>query len=72
MIETGVQTHNIVMDEDPLKRFLLMKEAGFSCADFSLNFYLKNTDLYKHERNTLFDQSIRELEDFFRPHKKAA
>lgn len=72
MLETGVQTHNIVMDEDPAAGFRMMKEAGFDCADFSLNMYLKNTDLYRYRLNGFFSQSVEELERFFTPHKEAA
>jgi sugar phosphate isomerase/epimerase len=72
MLEIGVQTHNAVMDENPEAGFQMMREAGFTCADFSLNMYLKNTDLYKERLNGFFDQSIEELEQFFTPHKEAA
>ncbi len=72
MLEIGVQTHNAVMDENPEAGFQMMRDAGFTCADFSLNMYLKNTDLYKERLNGFFDQSIEELEQFFTPHKEAA
>ena len=72
MLEIGVQTHNAVMDENPEAGFQMMREAGFTCADFSLNMYLKNTDLYRERFKRDFDQSIEELEQFFTPHKEAA
>ncbi len=72
MLEIGVQTHNAVFDENPEAGFRMIAEAGFTCCDFSLNMYLKNTDLYLHRVNGFFDPSIKELEDFFRPHKEAA
>jgi sugar phosphate isomerase/epimerase len=72
MLEIGVQTHNIVNDEDPEAGFRMMKEAGFECADFSLNMYLKNTDLYQDRLNGFFDQSIDELKAYFKPHVEAA
>lgn len=71
-LEVGTQTHNIVSDENPIEGFRMMKEAGFDCADFSLNFYLKNTDIYQEKINGFFSQSVDELEHFFTPHKKAA
>lgn len=72
MLEIGVQTHNAVMDSDPAAGFKMMHDAGFQCADFSLNMYLKNTDLYEERLNAFFDASIEELEQFFTPHKEAA
>lgn len=72
MLQIGVQTKNIVDDRCPKEGFEKMKKAGFSCADFSLNGYLKNTDLYKSQVNSFFDQSVMELEHFFELHKKGA
>ena len=42
----GVQTKNVVYDSCPEKGFRMLKEAGFSCADFSLNSYLTNAQEY--------------------------
>lgn len=72
MLEIGIQTQNVIDDKEPEKGFQLLKRAGFSCCDFSLNGYLKNTSLYRQEVNGFFDQSEQELEAFFRPHKEAA
>ena len=72
MLQIGVQTKNIVEDMYPEDGFAMMKSTGFSCADFSLNQYLLNTELYKGKRNDFFDRSIRELEAFFEPHKAGA
>lgn len=72
MLEIGVQTQNVIDDENPTKGFELLRQAGFGCCDFSLNSYLKNTSLYRHEVNGFFDQSEQELEAFFSPHKEAA
>lgn len=72
MIGIGVQTQNVVHDENPQKGFHMLKEAGFDCCDFSLNGYLKNTDIYKGKVNPLFDRSEKELENFFSGHKEAA
>lgn len=72
MLLIGVQTRNIVDDKCPEKGFKALKNAGFSCADFSLNGYLKNSDLYNFQKNSFFDQSVEELETFFEAHKKGA
>lgn len=71
-MEIGVQSKNVVMDKEPLSGFQKLKRTGFSCVDFSLNSYLENTALYREERNDFFDQSDKDLEAFFTPHKKAA
>lgn len=68
----GVQTHNVVKDEAPRVGFEMLKEAGFTCADFSLNGYLPNTLLYQSQPNSFFDRTLQELEDFFAPHKQGA
>ena len=72
MADIGVQTKNVVEDENPAEGFGMLKEAGFSCVDFSLNYYLTNTSLYRFEPSDFFDKSRRELEDYFAPHRKAA
>lgn len=72
MLQIGVQTKNVVYDNCPEKGFLMLKQAGFSCADFSLNGYLKNMDLYQGNVNQFFSQSVTELEQFFLPHKEGA
>ncbi len=72
MLELGVQTKNVVNDEHPEEGFALLKRAGFSCADFSLNGYLLNTDIYQASLNRFFDASVSELERFFAPHKQGA
>lgn len=72
MTGIGVQTKNVVNDDHPEAGFEMLKKAGFSCADFSLNGYLLNTSLYKSELNGFFDQSLQELENFFAPHKQGA
>ena len=72
MLELGVQTKEIVRDEDPEQGFRLLRDAGFSCADFSLNAYLLNLDIYDAHLNAFFDADIEELERFFTPHKQGA
>jgi sugar phosphate isomerase/epimerase len=72
MLKIGVQTRNMVEDDNPLEGFEKLRKAGFSCVDFSLNYYLKNTDLYNSEINQFFDKTDAEMEQFFTPHKKAA
>ena len=71
MIRIGVQTKNIVFDDNPLLGYEIIKKTGFSCTDFSLNSYLTNTDLYNFKINNFFDKSIEELQQYFLPHKKA-
>lgn len=71
-ISVGVQGKDIVFDEYPIEGFEMMKRAGFSCCDFSLNTYLTNTALYSMELNDFFHRSVGELESFFAPHKEAA
>ncbi len=72
MLEIGVQSRNIVFDENPSEGFEKLKKAGFTCCDFSLNEYLLNKALYRWERNTFFDKTDAELEEHFRPHKEGA
>lgn len=72
MLKIGVQTKNVVYDANPQAGFAALGRAGFSGIDFSLNGYLKNTDLYQGGRNSFFDRSISELEHFFAPHKAGA
>lgn len=72
MIGIGVQTKNVVNDNHPEEGFEMLKRAGFSCADFSLNSYLLNTSLYQSELNDFFDKPVQELEHFFAPHKQGA
>lgn len=72
MLEIGVQTKNVVDDTCPAEGFAMLRRAGFSCADFSLNGYLLNTDLYQQNVNKFFDQSVDELQTFFMPHKEGA
>lgn len=72
MVELGVQTSGVVSDAAPEEGFALLREAGFSCADFSLNRYLTNGSLYRLERNDFFERTAEELERFFAPHRAAA
>lgn len=72
MNKIGVQTKNVVEDEHPEEGFALLKQVGFSFADFSLNSYLLNTDLYKLKKNSFFNQTEQALDQFFTPHKKGA
>ncbi|MBR1738565.1 MAG: sugar phosphate isomerase/epimerase [Firmicutes bacterium] len=72
MLEIGVQSLNVIQDDMPQVGFEMLKRAGFSCVDFSLNGYLKNTDIYKSKLNDFFGRSIDELENFFISHRTAA
>jgi sugar phosphate isomerase/epimerase len=70
MLEIGVQTHNAIDDRDPRAGFELLKAAGFSCVDFSLDSYLKDKETQKVGH--FFDAPIEELKEFFTPHRQAA
>lgn len=72
MNRIGVQTQNVVTDENPAEGFGQLRQAGFSCADFSLNGYLLNTDIYRSKINRFFSQTEQELEQFFTPHRRGA
>lgn len=72
MLGIGVQTKNVIDDNNPQIGFDMLKSCGFDCADFSLNSYLTNMDLYENKLNKFFDSSIQELECYFTPHKQAA
>ena len=72
MIGIGVQTKDVVYDENPYEGFRMLKKAGFDCCDFSLNSYLKNTDIYQKNINRFFNQSVEELTSFFTKHRNAA
>lgn len=67
----GIQTHNAISDLHPEADVRQIKEAGFSCVDFSLNYYLKNTDIYQQRINSFFNKDIEELKAYFMPHKEA-
>ncbi len=71
-IRIGVQSKNVVADAYPVEGFEMLKAAGFDCCDFSLNNYLKNTDLYQEKLNLFFNKSVKELQDYFAPHKEGA
>lgn len=72
MLEIGVQSKNVVFDDDPLTGFSMLRDAGFTCCDFSLNEYLLNTDLYNYNVNGFFRKSYDELEKHFTPHREGA
>ena len=72
MLKIGVQTQNVIYDNDPDEGFERLVRAGFSCADFSLNSYLINKKIYKSENNGFFNKSVEELLEYFTPHKEAA
>lgn len=71
-MEIGVQSKDIVYDENPAEGFEMMRCAGFSCCDFGLNAYLTNTQLYSYEVNDFFSKPVGELEKYFAAHKRGA
>ncbi|MBE6096651.1 MAG: sugar phosphate isomerase/epimerase [Schwartzia succinivorans] len=68
----GVQTKEAIDDFCPEEGFRILKEAGFSHVDFSLNKYMYNREIYQKKNSHFFDKSGLELEEFFSPHKEAA
>ena len=72
MLERGVQTKNVVYEDNLDKGYEMLRKAGFTCADFSLNSYLINKDIYKQEINTFFDKSTGELIEFASRHREAS
>ncbi len=76
----GVQSLNIIHDENPAAGFKRIAAAGFDCCDFGQNGYLLNSDLYRTAlskdsagiRGGLFDRSEEEIAEFFRPHIEGA
>ena len=72
MFGIGVQTKNAIDDLNPDIGFKLLKQAGFTNVDFSLNSYLLNTDLYQNTLNKFFDKTEEELFEFFTPFKESA
>lgn len=71
-MEIGVQSKNIILDENPREGMKILSEIGFNCIDFSLNEYLTNRMLYQDRKTNFFDKSIDELKEYFTPHKQAA
>lgn len=72
MLEIGVQSQNVVFDDDPEAGFALLKKSGFSCTDFSLNTYLMNKKIYRSQNDGFFNKSTEELLNYFTPHKAAS
>ena len=72
MLRIGVQTQNVIDDQNPEIGFKLLNYSGFDCVDFSLHGYLKNTEIYEGRRNDFFDKTIADLESYFKPHLSAA
>lgn len=64
MIGIGVQTKNVVNDNHPKEGFAMLKQAGFSCADFSLNGYLLNESLYQSDLNDFLINRYRSWSNF--------
>lgn len=68
----GVQTKEAIYDACPEDGFRILKEAGFSHVDFSLNKYMINKDIYQMKNSQFFDKPIEALKEYFRPHNEAA
>ena len=72
MHRIGIQTANIVSDNNPLEGFRRIAEAGFECCDFSLDSYLRYEEFAPDCGKRFFDKSVDELHEYFYPHKMAA
>ncbi len=72
LLKIGVQSQNIIYDQNQQSGFEMLKRTKFDCCDFSLNSYLKNTDIYGSNLNNFYDKTESELERFFSHHKSAA
>ena len=72
MLDIGIQTKGVVIDNNPREGFEIVRRTGFSRCDFSLNAYLKNTLLYEYKLNHFFHQTEAELAAFFAPYREAA
>lgn len=78
MIEgIGVQSKNVVNDDNPYVGFNMLKNAGFDYCDFSLNGYFYNKDIYESAKEGVlkshfFDKDIEDLKLYFSIHKDAA
>ena len=82
-MKIGVQSLNVIDDAAPAAGFRRFSAAGFSCCDFGLNGYLKNTDLYgtagpgqrklaAEDMHSFFDRTEEELAHYFQPIVEAA
>lgn len=71
-LSVGVQSKGIVYDNNPLEGFEMMKRAGFSCCDFSLDSYFTDLSFGSQKSNDFLQKSVQELKDYFAPHKEAA
>lgn len=72
MLKLGVQSQNVITDDNPKVGFDLIHNAGFNCVDFSLHSYLSNNQIYDGVKTDFFDKTINELEEYFQPHKLVA
>lgn len=57
-LAVGVQSKGIVYDNDPLEGFEMMKRAGFSCCDFSLDSYFTDMSFNSPKGNDFFQKSV--------------
>ncbi|MDE5823864.1 MAG: sugar phosphate isomerase/epimerase [Lachnospiraceae bacterium] len=71
-LAVGIQSREIISDDYPLEGFEMIKRAGFSCCDFSLEPFLTNKSKDSLKKHVFFQQSIGKLENFFAPYKRAA
>lgn len=70
MINVGVQTKGILPEMGVEEGVALIAAAGFKRVDFSLDTFLKNSDIYAGKLNTFFDTDLKELTAYFDEYKK--
>lgn len=72
MLKIGVQSAGIFTGADQDRNFRVLYEHGFECVDFNIDVHLPGEQIKRGLPGGLFDCSVEELREYFRPHKEAA
>ncbi len=73
MLKIGVQSAGWYNHAEALKSFEFIKECGFEAVDYNIDHYLSPSKLVKEGiYPTLFDSSVEEILEYFRPLKEAS
>ncbi len=73
MLKVGVQSAGWYNHAEALKSFEFIKECGFEAVDYNIDHYLSPSKLVKEGiYPTLFDSSVEEILEYFRPLKEAS
>ena len=73
MLKVGVQSAGWYDRNDPLGSFTYIKECGFEAVDFNVDHYMNTKKLVEEGiYPTVFDKSVEELLEEFRPLKEAS